>query len=143
MGLGSPTGLKAPFVFGVPSAPSAAFWVRSWPRVAVVPFGGSVPINCSRGFCPGPAAPPELLWESESAAGPGGRRWRTFILSNVSQWQPRPALCRAECGDSAANASTAVIVYSEAGGIWGGYGGGGGGVGGGGGGEGWCVGCKF
>eukprot|EP00076_Gallus_gallus_P036019 XP_025001557.1 collagen alpha-1(I) chain-like [Gallus gallus] len=95
------------------AAPSAAFWVRSWPRVAVVPFGGSVPINCSRGFCPGPAAPPELLWESESAAGPGGRRWRTFILSNVSQWQPRPALCRAECGDSAANASTAVIVYKQ------------------------------
>uniref|UniRef100_A0A669QJQ9 Intercellular adhesion molecule N-terminal domain-containing protein n=1 Tax=Phasianus colchicus TaxID=9054 RepID=A0A669QJQ9_PHACC len=96
-----------------PPAPSAAFWVRSWPRVAVVPFGGSVPINCSRGFCPGLAVPPELSWALGSAAGPGGRRWRTFVLTNVTQWEPEPALCRARCGDSSANSSTAVIVYSE------------------------------
>ncbi|XP_048788879.1 intercellular adhesion molecule 5 isoform X3 [Lagopus muta] len=95
------------------AAPSATFWVRSWPRVAVVPFGGSVPINCSRGFCPGLAVPPELSWALGSTAGPGGRRWRTFVLTNITEWEPEPALCRAQCGDSSANSSTAIIVYKQ------------------------------
>uniref|UniRef100_A0A8C9FYD1 Uncharacterized protein n=1 Tax=Pavo cristatus TaxID=9049 RepID=A0A8C9FYD1_PAVCR len=89
------------------TAPSATFWVRSWPRVAVVPFGGSVPINCSRGFCPGLAVPPELRWAPGSTAGPGGRRWRTFILTNITEWEPEPAVCEARCGDSSANSKWA------------------------------------
>lgn len=127
LGLGSHPDPSIPFgsvvshwsegpIWGLP-APSATFWVRSWPRVAVVPFGGSVPINCSRGFCPGLAVPPELSWALGSTAGPGGRRWRTFVLTNVTEWEPEPALCRAQCGDSSANSSTAIIVYSEMGGI--------------------------
>ncbi|XP_015706741.1 intercellular adhesion molecule 4-like [Coturnix japonica] len=93
------------------TAPSVSFWVRSSPRVAVVPLGGSVSINCSRGWCPVPAPPPELHWTQRSRTGISGRTWRSFVLSNVSQWQPEPATCWATCGDSAANGSTAIVVY--------------------------------
>uniref|UniRef100_A0A8C8AS29 Ig-like domain-containing protein n=1 Tax=Otus sunia TaxID=257818 RepID=A0A8C8AS29_9STRI len=85
----------------------------AWPRVAVVPFGGSVAINCSRSACPGGNATLGLATPLAVAAGAGGRRWQSFRLLNVSQWSPGTATCYGRCGDAQANARLPERVVLE------------------------------
>ncbi|XP_074710756.1 intercellular adhesion molecule 5 isoform X1 [Strix uralensis] len=92
-------------------AARGTFTVGAWPRVAVVPFGGSVAINCSRSACPGGNATLGLATPLAVAAGAGGRRWQSFRLLNVSQWSPGTATCYGRCGDAQANASAGILVY--------------------------------
>ncbi|RMB93752.1 hypothetical protein DUI87_29744 [Hirundo rustica rustica] len=90
----------------------ATFTVSAWPRVAVVAFGGSASVNCSRGACPGDNATLALVTPLDVTAGPGGRRWQSFSLRNVSQWRPGDVTCTGRCGDSEATASVGVLVYT-------------------------------
>ncbi|XP_071656721.1 intercellular adhesion molecule 5 isoform X2 [Patagioenas fasciata] len=110
-----PARLLPPLILALAGAARGTFSVGSWPRVAVVPFGGSVAINCSRGGCAGGNAtlgldPPPGAAAAVSA-GAAGRRWQSFRLLNVSRWDPGPATCRGRCGRAEANASTRILVY--------------------------------
>ncbi|KAM6394843.1 intercellular adhesion molecule 5-like [Rhynochetos jubatus] len=87
------------------------FTVGAWPRVAVVPFGGSVAINCSRSPCPGGNATLGLETPLAVGLGAGGRRWQSFRLLNVSEWNPGTATCYGRCGDAQGNASAGILVY--------------------------------
>ncbi|XP_027767102.1 intercellular adhesion molecule 5, partial [Empidonax traillii] len=87
------------------------FTVTAWPRVAVVAFGGSTTVNCSRSACPGGNASLELHTPLAATPGPGGLRWQSFRLLNVSRWSPGPATCAGTCGDTRAEASADVLVY--------------------------------
>ncbi|XP_014816887.1 PREDICTED: intercellular adhesion molecule 5-like, partial [Calidris pugnax] len=87
------------------------FTVGAWPRVAVVPFGGSVAINCSRSACPGGNVTLGLDTPLEVILGAGGVRWQSFRLLNVSRWNPGPATCYGRCGATQVNASAGILVY--------------------------------
>ncbi|KAM9514131.1 intercellular adhesion molecule 5-like isoform 1-T1 [Guaruba guarouba] len=103
--------LLPPLILALAGAACSTFTVGAWPRVAVVPFGGSVAINCSRSACPGGNATLGLDTTLPVALGAGGRQWQSFWLLNVSQWNPSTATCYGHCGDTQVNASTAVLVY--------------------------------
>ncbi|XP_061209785.1 intercellular adhesion molecule 5 isoform X2 [Neopsephotus bourkii] len=103
--------LLPPLILALAGATCSAFTVGAWPRVAVVPFGGSVAINCSRSACPGGNATLRLDTPLPVALGAGGRRWQSFWLLNVSQWNPSSATCYGHCGDTQVNASAGVLVY--------------------------------
>lgn len=99
---------------GGPAGAAGATWtVGAWPRVAVVPFGGSVAINCSRGACPGGNGTLGLETPLSAAAGAGGRHWQSFLLLNVSRWDPGPVTCHGRCGEAEGNASARILVYRE------------------------------
>uniref|UniRef100_A0A8C3J1F5 Intercellular adhesion molecule 5 n=1 Tax=Calidris pygmaea TaxID=425635 RepID=A0A8C3J1F5_9CHAR len=87
------------------------FTVGAWPRVAVVPFGGSVAINCSLSACPGGNVTLGLDTPLAVTSGAGGARWQSFRLLNVSRWNPGPATCYGRCGDTQGNASAGILVY--------------------------------
>ncbi|XP_053907718.1 basement membrane-specific heparan sulfate proteoglycan core protein-like [Cuculus canorus] len=104
--------LLPPLLLALAGAAGAALPVGAWPRVAVVPFGGSVVINCSRGACGGDGnAMLALDTPLAVVAGAHGRRWQSFRLLNVTQWNPGSVTCYGRCGDAEGNASAAVIVY--------------------------------
>ncbi|XP_049666744.1 intercellular adhesion molecule 5 isoform X2 [Accipiter gentilis] len=103
--------LLPPLILALAGATRGTFTVGAWPRVAVVPFGGSVAINCSRSACPGGNATLGLETPLTVDAGAGGRRWQSFRLLNVSQWSPGTATCYGRCGDTQVNASTGILVY--------------------------------
>lgn len=105
-----------PAVGALAGVARGTFTVGAWPRVAVVPFGGSVAINCSRSACPGGNATLGLDTPLAVATGAGGRRWQSFRLLNVSQWNPGSATCYGRCGDAQVNASAGILVYREHGG---------------------------
>ncbi|KAM6298205.1 LOW QUALITY PROTEIN: intercellular adhesion molecule 5 [Podargus strigoides] len=106
-----PARLLPPLILALAGATQGTFTVGAWPRVAVVAFGGSVAINCSRSSCPGGNATLGLETPLAVAAGAGGHRWQSFLLLNVSRWDPGPATCHARCGDTVATAAAAVLVY--------------------------------
>ncbi|KAM6037616.1 intercellular adhesion molecule 5-like isoform 1-T1 [Theristicus caerulescens] len=103
--------LLPPLLLALAGAARGTFTVGAWPRVAVVPFGGSVAINCSRSACPGGNATLGLETPLAVGMGAGGRRWQSFRLLNVSQWSPGTATCYGRCGDAQANASAGILVY--------------------------------
>ncbi|XP_030331348.1 intercellular adhesion molecule 5 isoform X2 [Strigops habroptila] len=103
--------LLPPLILALAGATRGTFTVGAWPRVAVVPFGGSVAINCSRSACPGGNATLGLDTPLPVALGAGGRRWQSFRLLNVSQWSPGAATCYGRCGDTQVNASAGILVY--------------------------------
>uniref|UniRef100_A0A8V5H1F4 Uncharacterized protein n=1 Tax=Melopsittacus undulatus TaxID=13146 RepID=A0A8V5H1F4_MELUD len=92
-------------------AACGVFTVWAWPRVAVVPYGGSVAINCSRSACPLGNTTLGLDTPLLVALGATGHQWQSFWLLNVSQWNPGKATCYGQCGDSQGNASAEVLVY--------------------------------
>ncbi|XP_041264189.1 intercellular adhesion molecule 5-like [Onychostruthus taczanowskii] len=96
---------------GLAGVARGTFTVVAWPRVAVVAFGGSVTVNCSRSACPGDNATLGLETPLAATPGPGGLRWQSFRLQNVSRWNPGPVTCSGRCGDTEANASAGVLVY--------------------------------
>uniref|UniRef100_A0A8B9TI08 Intercellular adhesion molecule N-terminal domain-containing protein n=1 Tax=Anas platyrhynchos TaxID=8839 RepID=A0A8B9TI08_ANAPL len=81
------------------AARGGAFTVRAEPRVAVVPFGDSVAINCSHSGCSDPNTTLGLETSLTKNATEGGSSWQKFVLVNVSEWNPQPALCYATCGE--------------------------------------------
>ncbi|KAK4805936.1 hypothetical protein QYF61_021500 [Mycteria americana] len=103
--------LLPPLILALAGAARGTFTVGAWPRVAVVAFGGSVAINCSRSACPGGNATLGLETPLAVATGAGGRRWQSFRLLNVSQWSPGAATCYGRCGDAQVNASAGILVY--------------------------------
>ncbi|XP_041343044.1 intercellular adhesion molecule 1-like [Pyrgilauda ruficollis] len=96
---------------GLAGVARGTFTVVAWPRVAVVAFGGSVTVNCSRSACPGDNATLGLETPLAATPGAGGLRWQSFRLQNVSRWNPGPVTCSGRCGDTEANASAGVLVY--------------------------------
>ncbi|XP_050840168.1 LOW QUALITY PROTEIN: intercellular adhesion molecule 5 [Serinus canaria] len=108
---GPATRLLPPLVLALAGVARGTFTVVAWPRVAVVAFGGSVTVNCSRSACPGDNATLGLETPLPATPGPGGLRWQSFRLQNVSQWSPGPVTCSGRCGDTEANASAGVLVY--------------------------------
>ncbi|CAN8175402.1 unnamed protein product [Coccothraustes coccothraustes] len=108
---GPATRLLPPLVLALAGVARGTFTVVAWPRVAVVAFGGSVTVNCSRSACPGDNATLGLETPLPATPGPGGPRWQSFRLQNVSQWSPGPVTCSGRCGDTEANASAGVLVY--------------------------------
>uniref|UniRef100_A0A8B9U8R4 Intercellular adhesion molecule N-terminal domain-containing protein n=1 Tax=Anas zonorhyncha TaxID=75864 RepID=A0A8B9U8R4_9AVES len=80
------------------------------PRVAVVPFGDSVAINCSHSGCSDPNTTLGLETSLTKNATEGGSSWQKFVLVNVSEWNPQPALCYATCGERCTAPAT-VLVY--------------------------------
>lgn len=108
---GPATRLLPPLVLALAGVARGTFTVVAWPRVAVVAFGGSVAVNCSRSACPGGNATLGLETPLPAAPGAGGLRWQSFRLQNVSQWNPGPVTCSGRCGDTEANASAGVLVY--------------------------------
>ncbi|XP_053824215.1 intercellular adhesion molecule 5 [Vidua chalybeata] len=108
---GPATRLLPPLVLALAGVARGTFTVVAWPRVAVVAFGGSVTVNCSRSACPGDNATLGLETPLPATPGAGGLRWQSFRLRNVSQWNPGPVTCSGRCGDTEANASTGVLVY--------------------------------
>uniref|UniRef100_A0A493T8P5 Intercellular adhesion molecule N-terminal domain-containing protein n=1 Tax=Anas platyrhynchos platyrhynchos TaxID=8840 RepID=A0A493T8P5_ANAPP len=82
----------------------------SLPRVAVVPFGDSVAINCSHSGCSDPNTTLGLETSLTKNATEGGSSWQKFVLVNVSEWNPQPALCYATCGERCTAPAT-VLVY--------------------------------
>ncbi|GAB0201801.1 intercellular adhesion molecule 5 [Grus japonensis] len=112
MGPPSPAArLLPPLILALAGAAHGTFTVGAWPRVAVVPFGGSVAINCSRSACPGGNATLGLETPLAVGLGAGGRRWQSFRLLNVSQWNPGTATCYGRCGDTRVDASAGILVY--------------------------------
>ncbi|XP_055556005.1 intercellular adhesion molecule 5-like isoform X2 [Falco cherrug] len=107
----SATRLLPPLILALAGAARGTFTVGAWPRVAVVAFGGSVAINCSRSACPGGNATLGLETPLTVIRGAGGLRWQNFHLLNVSRWNPGAATCRGRCGESQANASAGILVY--------------------------------
>ncbi|XP_075594268.1 intercellular adhesion molecule 5 isoform X2 [Balearica regulorum gibbericeps] len=103
--------LLPPLLLALAGAAHGTFTVGAWPRVAVVPFGGSVAINCSRSACPGGNATLGLETPLAVGLGAGGRRWQSFRLLNVSQWNPGTATCYGRCGDTRVDASAGILVY--------------------------------
>ncbi|KAM3656269.1 intercellular adhesion molecule 5 [Ammospiza maritima maritima] len=110
---GPATRLLPPLVLALAGVARGTFTVVAWPRVAVVAFGGSVTVNCSRSACPEGDTNATLGLETTLPAtpGPGGLRWQSFRLHNVSRWSPGPVTCSGRCGDTEANASAGVLVY--------------------------------
>nr|XP_041567710.1 intercellular adhesion molecule 5 [Taeniopygia guttata] len=109
---GPATRLLPPLVLALAGVARGTFTVAAWPRVAVVAFGGSVSVNCSRSACPGgDNATLGLETPVPATPGPAGLRWQSFSLRNVSRWSPGPVTCTGRCGDTEANASTGVLVY--------------------------------
>lgn len=111
---GPATRLLPPLVLALAGVARGSFTVAAWPRVAVVAFGGSVTVNCSRSACPGGGddnATLGLDTALPATPGPGGLRWQSFRLHNVSRWSPGPVTCSGRCGDAEANASAGVLVY--------------------------------
>ncbi|XP_077643795.1 intercellular adhesion molecule 5 [Lonchura striata] len=109
---GPATRLLPPLVLALAGVARGTFTVVAWPRVAVVAFGGSVTVNCSRSACPGgDNATLGLETPLPATPGAGGLRWQSFRLHNVSRWSPGPVTCTGRCGDTEANASTGVLVY--------------------------------
>ncbi|XP_066426463.1 intercellular adhesion molecule 5 [Molothrus aeneus] len=108
---GPATRLLPPLVLALAGVARGTFTVAAWPRVAVVAFGGSVTVNCSRSACPGDNATLGLETALPATPGPGGLRWQSFRLHNVSRWSPGPVTCSGRCGDAEANASAGVLVY--------------------------------
>ncbi|XP_059688980.1 intercellular adhesion molecule 5-like [Gavia stellata] len=108
---GAAARLLPPLILALAGAARGTFTVGAWPRVAVVPFGGSVAINCSRSACPVGNATLGLETPLTVGTGPGGRRWQSFRLLNVSQWNPGTATCYGRCGDTQVNASAGILVY--------------------------------
>uniref|UniRef100_A0A8C3NIX1 Uncharacterized protein n=1 Tax=Geospiza parvula TaxID=87175 RepID=A0A8C3NIX1_GEOPR len=108
---GPATRLLPPLVLALAGVARGTFTVVAWPRVAVVAFGGSVTVNCSRSACPGDNATLGLDTALPATPGPGGLRWQSFRLHNVSRWSPGPVTCSGRCGDTEANASAGVLVY--------------------------------
>ncbi|XP_072776162.1 intercellular adhesion molecule 5 [Taeniopygia guttata] len=109
---GPATRLLPPLVLALAGVARGSFTVAAWPRVAVVAFGGSVSVNCSRSACPGgDNATLGLETPVPATPGPAGLRWQSFSLRNVSRWSPGPVTCTGRCGDTEANASTGVLVY--------------------------------
>ncbi|XP_039568343.1 intercellular adhesion molecule 5-like, partial [Passer montanus] len=96
---------------GLAGVARGSFTVAAWPRVAVVAFGGSVTVNCSRSACPGDNATLGLETPLPATPAAGGLRWQSFRLHNVSRWDPGPLTCSGRCGDTEANASAGVLVY--------------------------------
>ncbi|OWK50136.1 Intercellular adhesion molecule 1 [Lonchura striata] len=114
---GPATRLLPPLVLALAGVARGTFTVVAWPRVAVVAFGGSVTVNCSRSACPGgDNATLGLETPLPATPGAGGLRWQSFRLHNVSRWSPGPVTCTGRCGDTEANASTGVLVYQLPGG---------------------------
>ncbi|KAI6059980.1 Intercellular adhesion molecule 1 [Aix galericulata] len=120
-GWGAPAGARTPSPLAAPGggaltgAARGTFTVRAWPQVAVVPFGGSVAINCSHSGCPDPASTLGLETSLTKNAAEAGGSWQKFVLLNVSEWSPRPAICHATCGEQRATATATVLVYRECG----------------------------
>nr|XP_054509479.1 LOW QUALITY PROTEIN: intercellular adhesion molecule 5-like [Agelaius phoeniceus] len=108
---GPATRLLPPLVLALAGVARGTFTVAAWPRVAVVAFGGSVTVNCSRSACPGDNATLGLEAALPATPGPGGLRWQSFRLHNVSRWSPGPVTCSGRCGAAEANASAGVLVY--------------------------------
>lgn len=96
-------------------AARGTFTVRAWPQVAVVPFGGSVAINCSHSACPAPETTLGLETSLTKNAAEAGGSWQKFVLVNVSEWSPRPAICHATCGAQRATVTATILVYRECG----------------------------
>uniref|UniRef100_A0A8C3GLN2 Intercellular adhesion molecule N-terminal domain-containing protein n=1 Tax=Cairina moschata TaxID=8855 RepID=A0A8C3GLN2_CAIMO len=92
-------------------AARGTFTVRAWPQVAVVPFGGSVAINCSHSACPAPETTLGLETSLTKNAAEAGGSWQKFVLVNVSEWSPRPAICHATCGAQRATVTATILVY--------------------------------
>ncbi|XP_051632232.1 LOW QUALITY PROTEIN: intercellular adhesion molecule 5-like [Manacus candei] len=113
------TRLLPPLVLALAGVARGSFTVVARPRVAVVAFGGSATVNCSRSACPG-GDNASLALETPLAAtpGPGGARWQSFVLPNVSLWTPGPATCTGHCGHSVATASAALLVYQLPERVW-------------------------
>ncbi|XP_033927972.1 intercellular adhesion molecule 5-like [Melopsittacus undulatus] len=103
--------LLPPLILALAGAACGVFTVWAWPRVAVVPYGGSVAINCSRSACPLGNTTLGLDTPLLVALGATGHQWQSFWLLNVSQWNPGKATCYGQCGDSQGNASAEVLVY--------------------------------
>ncbi|XP_064258111.1 intercellular adhesion molecule 5 [Passer domesticus] len=108
---GPATRLLPPLVLALAGVARGSFSVAAWPRVAVVAFGGSVTVNCSRSACPGDNATLGLETPLPATPAAGGLRWQSFRLHNVSRWDPGPLTCSGRCGDTEANASASVLVY--------------------------------
>ncbi|KAM9168702.1 intercellular adhesion molecule 4-like [Mergus octosetaceus] len=109
--MGPTVGLLPPLLLALAGAARGTFTVRAWPQVAVVPFGGSVAINCSHSACPDHEPSLGLETSLTKNAAAAGSRWQSFLLVNVSEWSPQPALCYATCGEQRATAPAAVLVY--------------------------------
>ncbi|KAI6059978.1 Intercellular adhesion molecule 5 [Aix galericulata] len=109
--MGPSAGLLPPLLLALAGAARGTFTVRAWPQVAVVPFGGSVAINCSHSGCPDPASTLGLETSLTKNAAEAGGSWQKFVLLNVSEWSPRPAICHATCGEQRATATATVLVY--------------------------------
>ncbi|XP_032062987.1 intercellular adhesion molecule 5 [Aythya fuligula] len=103
--------LLPPLILALAGAARGTFTVRAWPQVAVVPFGGSVAINCSHSGCPDHEPTLGLETSLTKNATEAGSSWQKFLLVNVSEWNPQPALCYATCGEQRATAPAAVLVY--------------------------------
>ncbi|XP_066064668.1 intercellular adhesion molecule 5-like [Chamaea fasciata] len=109
---GPATRLLPPLVLALAGVARGTFTVVAWPRVAVVAFGGSVAVNCSRSPCPdGDNVTLGLETPVGATPGPGGLLWKSFRLENVSLWNPGDVTCAGRCGDSEDRDSVGVIVY--------------------------------
>uniref|UniRef100_A0A8B9TG80 Intercellular adhesion molecule N-terminal domain-containing protein n=1 Tax=Anas platyrhynchos TaxID=8839 RepID=A0A8B9TG80_ANAPL len=109
--MGPTAGLLPPLLLALAGAArGGAFTVRAEPRVAVVPFGDSVAINCSHSGCSDPNTTLGLETSLTKNATEGGSSWQKFVLVNVSEWNPQPALCYATCGERCTAPAT-VLVY--------------------------------
>lgn len=106
--MGPTVGLLPPLLLALAGAARGTFTVRASPEVAVVPFGGSVAINCSHSACPSHEA---TLGLETSLTKDAGSRRQSFVLVNVSEWSPRPAICHGTCGEQRATASATILVY--------------------------------
>ncbi|XP_061469732.1 intercellular adhesion molecule 1 [Rhineura floridana] len=81
-------------------------FMRIWPENPVVPFGGSIVLNCSTN-CKDIGLETSL---SKVPAG-DGPSWKAFNLTNVDQWDPKP-LCYATCGEEKQKSQrVAITVY--------------------------------
>ncbi|XP_068520489.1 intercellular adhesion molecule 1-like [Anas acuta] len=110
--MGPTAGLLPPLLLALAGATrGGAFTVRAEPQVAVVPFGGSVAVTCSYSGCSDPNTTLGLETSLTKNATEASGSWQKFVLVNVSEWNPRPAICHATCGTERSTETATILVY--------------------------------
>ncbi|XP_068034983.1 intercellular adhesion molecule 5-like [Anomalospiza imberbis] len=87
---GPATRLLPPLVLALAGVARGTFTVVAWPRVAVVAFGGSVTVNCSRSACPGDNATLGLETPLPATPGAGGAPLAKLPAPERVPVEPRP-----------------------------------------------------
>lgn len=100
-----------PRVCSVPGPAWGAFEVDVWPVEAVVPFGGTLRLNCST-TCLDPSTRGSLETSLTKGQSKNGTGWVAIELVGVTEWESSP-LCYFNCGGTKKTTAARISLYRE------------------------------